>query len=83
MDSFKPSDLTCSLAIFHLREWRIKITLPSCLVWLNLVKNPFRKHLSMTQISADLLDNIRGQFAQIDSCPVQGPRVFLKMLAAR
>jgi cysteine desulfurase/selenocysteine lyase len=78
MDSFKPSDLTCSLAIFHLRKWRIKITLPSCLVWLNLVKNPFRKHLSMTQISADLLDNIRGQFAQIDSCPVQGPRVFFE-----
>ena len=32
----------------------------------------------MTKISADLLENIRGQFAQIDSCPVQGPRVFFE-----
>jgi selenocysteine lyase/cysteine desulfurase len=32
----------------------------------------------MTKISADLLKNIRGQFAQIDSCPVQGPRVFFE-----
>ena len=29
----------------------------------------------MTKISADLLENIRGQFAQIDRGPVQGPRV--------
>ena len=32
----------------------------------------------MTKISADLLENIRGQFAQIDSCPVQGQRVFFE-----
>ena len=32
----------------------------------------------MTKISADLLENIRGQFAQIDNCPVQGPRVFFE-----
>ena len=32
----------------------------------------------MTKISADLLENIRGQFAQIDICPVQGPRVFFE-----
>ena len=32
----------------------------------------------MTKISADLLENIRGQFAQVDSCPVQGPRVFFE-----
>ena len=32
----------------------------------------------MTKISADLLENIRGQFAQIDRCPVQGPRVFFE-----
>lgn len=32
----------------------------------------------MTKISADLLENIRGQFAQIDGCPVQGPRVFFE-----
>ena len=32
----------------------------------------------MTKISAELLENIRGQFAQIDSCPVQGPRVFFE-----
>jgi len=32
----------------------------------------------MTRISAELLKNIRGQFAQIDSCPVQGPRVFFE-----
>ena len=32
----------------------------------------------MSKISADLLENIRGQFAQIDSCPVQGPRVFFE-----
>ena len=32
----------------------------------------------MTKISADLLENIRGQFAQIDDCPVQGPRVFFE-----
>ncbi|MDC1118459.1 aminotransferase class V-fold PLP-dependent enzyme [Alphaproteobacteria bacterium] len=32
----------------------------------------------MTTISADLLKNIRGQFAQVDSCPVQGPRVFFE-----
>ena len=32
----------------------------------------------MTKISADLLERIRGQFAQIDSCPVQGPRVFFE-----
>ena len=32
----------------------------------------------MTKISADLLENVRGQFAQIDSCPVQGPRVFFE-----
>ena len=32
----------------------------------------------MTKISAHLLENIRGQFAQIDSCPVQGPRVFFE-----
>ena len=32
----------------------------------------------MTTISADLLENIRGQFAQIESCPVQGPRVFFE-----
>jgi cysteine desulfurase/selenocysteine lyase len=32
----------------------------------------------MTKISADLLENIRSQFAQIDSCPVQGPRVFFE-----
>ena len=32
----------------------------------------------MTKISADLLENIRGQFAQIDSCPAQGPRVFFE-----
>ncbi|MDA8872467.1 aminotransferase class V-fold PLP-dependent enzyme [Alphaproteobacteria bacterium] len=32
----------------------------------------------MTKISAELLENIRGQFAQIDRCPVQGPRVFFE-----
>ena len=32
----------------------------------------------MTTISADLLENIRGQFAQVNSCPVQGPRVFFE-----
>ena len=32
----------------------------------------------MTTISADLLEKIRGQFAQIDRCPVQGPRVFFE-----
>ena len=32
----------------------------------------------MTKFSADLLENIRGQFAQVDSCPVQGPRVFFE-----
>ena len=32
----------------------------------------------MTKISADLLEKIRGQFAQIDRCPVQGPRVFFE-----
>ena len=32
----------------------------------------------MTKISPDLLENIRGQFAQVDSCPVQGPRVFFE-----
>ena len=32
----------------------------------------------MTKISADLLENIRGQFAQIYRCPVQGPRVFFE-----
>ena len=32
----------------------------------------------MTKISADLLENIRDQFAQVDSCPVQGPRVFFE-----
>ena len=32
----------------------------------------------MTKISADLLKNIRGQFAQIDICPVQGPSVFFE-----
>ena len=32
----------------------------------------------MTKISADLLENIRGKFAQIDNCPVQGPRVFFE-----
>ena len=32
----------------------------------------------MTKISAALLENIRGQFAQIDNCPVQGPRVFFE-----
>ena len=32
----------------------------------------------MTKISADLLENIRGQFVQIDRCPVQGPRVFFE-----
>jgi selenocysteine lyase/cysteine desulfurase len=32
----------------------------------------------MTKISVNLLDDIRGQFAQIDNCPVQGPRVFFE-----
>ena len=32
----------------------------------------------MTKISVNLLDDIRGQFAQIDTCPVQGPRVFFE-----
>ena len=32
----------------------------------------------MSAITPDLLDNIRSQFAQIDSCPVQGQRVFFE-----
>ena len=32
----------------------------------------------MTKISIDLLDEIRGQFAQIDTCPVQGSRIFFE-----
>ena len=32
----------------------------------------------MSAITPDLLDKIRGQFAQIDSCPVQGQRVFFE-----
>ena len=32
----------------------------------------------MTAISQELLNDIRSQFAQIDSCPVQGPRVFFE-----
>ena len=32
----------------------------------------------MTKISANLLGDIRSQFAQIDACPVQGPRVFFE-----
>ena len=32
----------------------------------------------MTKISVDLLNEIRGQFAQIDTCPIQGPRVFFE-----
>ena len=32
----------------------------------------------MTKISIDLLDDIRGQFSQIDTCPVQGSRIFFE-----
>jgi cysteine desulfurase/selenocysteine lyase len=32
----------------------------------------------MSAITPDLLDNIRSQFAQVDSCPVQGQRVFFE-----
>ena len=32
----------------------------------------------MSAITPDLLNNIRNQFAQIDSCPVQGQRVFFE-----
>ena len=32
----------------------------------------------MTKISIDLLDDIRGQFSQIDICPVQGSRIFFE-----
>ena len=32
----------------------------------------------MTTISQELLTDIRSQFAQIDSCPVQGQRVFFE-----
>ena len=32
----------------------------------------------MSAITPDLLNNIRSQFAQIDSCPVQGQRVFFE-----
>ena len=32
----------------------------------------------MSAITPDLLDNIRSQFAQIDSCPVRGQRVFFE-----
>ena len=32
----------------------------------------------MKKISAELLDEIRGQYAQIDTCPVQGPRIFFE-----
>ncbi len=32
----------------------------------------------MSHISAELLDNIRNKFAQIDSCPVQGERIFFE-----
>ncbi len=32
----------------------------------------------MSAITPDLLDNIRSQFSQVDSCPVQGQRVFFE-----
>ena len=32
----------------------------------------------MTSISAELLDDIRSKFAQVDSCPVQGQRIFFE-----
>ena len=32
----------------------------------------------MTKISVDLLNDIRGHFAQIVTCPVQGPRIFFE-----
>ena len=32
----------------------------------------------MTKISIDLLDDIRDQFSQIDTCPVQGSRIFFE-----
>ena len=32
----------------------------------------------MTHITADLLDEIRARFAQIDQCPVQGQRIFFE-----
>ena len=36
------------------------------------------ERLPMTKISVDLLNEIRGQFAQIDTCPIQGPRIFFE-----
>ena len=32
----------------------------------------------MTQFSPDLLQNIRSRFAQIDTCPIQGQRIFFE-----
>ncbi|MEC8539304.1 MAG: nitrogen fixation protein NifS, partial [Pseudomonadota bacterium] len=32
----------------------------------------------MSQITETLLDDIRSRFAQVDSCPQQGPRVFFE-----